>query len=97
VISMQLLAPKSLRSSRRRTPKVLTAAVTTSNGAAFTGAALGAYDFINIMSYDHCGWSVKACEHAGLAESKKELARRLVVRSRQRSPVSADFGLTSTW
>jgi GH18 family chitinase len=38
--------------------KLLTAAVATWNGADFSDGALAEYDFINLMSYDHCGsWS----------------------------------------
>lgn len=37
--------------------------------------ALGAVDFLNVMSYDQCGsWSERACEHSTLAQADIDLA-----------------------
>ncbi|HSC87150.1 MAG TPA: glycosyl hydrolase family 18 protein [Polyangiaceae bacterium] len=54
--------------------KLLTAAVATWNGDDFSSAALAEYDFINVMSYDHCGTWTDACEHSSLADTNSELA-----------------------
>src|SRR5690606_23865196 len=55
------------------TGKLLTAAVATWNGSDFSDAALTEYDFINLMSYDHCGsWSA-ACEHSTYDDAVSEL------------------------
>lgn len=53
--------------------KLLTAAVATWNGADFSDAALAEYDFINLMSYDHCGSWSDACEHSTYEDSVSEL------------------------
>lgn len=54
--------------------KLLTTAVATNNGAAFSAAALAEYDFINLMAYDACGWSTVPCEHSSLTRVDEELA-----------------------
>ncbi len=53
--------------------KLLTAAVATWNGDDFPDAALAEFDFINLMSYDHCGTWSDACEHSLYSESLTEL------------------------
>lgn len=53
--------------------KLLTAAVATWNGDDFPDAALAEFDFINLMSYDHCGTWSDACEHSLYSESLSEL------------------------
>lgn len=54
--------------------KLLTAAVATWNGGDFPDGALARFDFINLMSYDHCGSWSDACDHSTYAESISELA-----------------------
>lgn len=54
--------------------KLLTTAVATNNGAAFSAASLAEYDFINLMAYDACGWSDVPCEHSSLERVDEELA-----------------------
>ena len=52
--------------------KLLTAAVAEYRRDRYR--ALGAADFLNIMSYDQCGgWSEKACEHSTLTQAQKDL------------------------
>jgi spore germination protein YaaH len=53
--------------------KVLTAAVATKNGEAFSMTALEAYDFINIMAYDHCSWSDTPCDQASMTGARADL------------------------
>lgn len=53
--------------------KLLTAAVATKNGDDFSSKALGEYDFINLMAYDHCGWSETPCEHSSMKRTLEEL------------------------
>lgn len=54
--------------------KLLTAAVATWNGDDFSDGALAEYDFINLMSYDHCGSWSSACDHALYSKTLEELA-----------------------
>ncbi len=53
--------------------KVLSAAVATKNGEAFTRASLDAFDFINIMAYDHCSWSDVPCDQASMEGTHEDL------------------------
>lgn len=55
------------------TDKLLTAAVATWHGQDFTDGALAEYDFINVMSYDHCGTWTEACEHSTPSGAQDEL------------------------
>lgn len=54
--------------------KLVTAAVATWNGDDFPDTALQTFDFINLMSYDHCGTWSGACEHSNYEESIEELS-----------------------
>lgn len=53
--------------------KLLTAAVATWNGDDFSDGALAEYDFLNLMSYDHCGSWSSACDHALYSKTLEEL------------------------
>ena len=53
---------------------LLTVAVANWNGDDFPDGALAEYDFINIMSYDHCGPWNPNCEHSSLASTNEDVA-----------------------
>lgn len=53
---------------------LLTVAVANWNGDDFPDGALAEYDFINIMSYDHCGPWNPGCEHSSLAGTNEDVA-----------------------
>jgi len=53
--------------------KLLTAAVATKNGDPVPDTALEAYDFINIMAYDHCSWADEPCDQAGIEGVQEDL------------------------
>jgi GH18 family chitinase len=54
---------------------LITVAVATWNGDDFPDAALATFDFINLMSYDHCGsWTAEPCDHSSYADSLDELS-----------------------
>lgn len=61
--------------------KLMTAAIATKNGPAFDSAALGEYDFLNLMAYDHCSWSDEACDQASLEGVEEDLRYWLQERS----------------
>jgi GH18 family chitinase len=54
--------------------KLVTAAVGQWYGDLIPASAYAAYDFINVMSYDHCGDWTPACEHASMDWANKDLA-----------------------
>lgn len=60
--------------------KVLTAAVATKNGEPISKAALDAYDFINLMAYDHCSWSDEPCDQASMEGTLADLEYWTVTR-----------------
>ncbi len=53
--------------------KLLTAAVANWNGDDFSDGALAEYDFINVMSYDHCGTWTDACEHSSPGDTQQDM------------------------
>jgi GH18 family chitinase len=54
--------------------KLVTAAVGQWYGNNIPASAYAAFDFINLMSYDHCGDWTPPCEHASMDWANKDLA-----------------------
>ncbi len=54
-------------------PKLVTAAVANWNGDSFASDALAAFDFINVMSYDHGSWWEAPGAHSSLHDSISDI------------------------
>lgn len=65
---------KKLGAALRADGKLMTSAVGLWYGPNITKAALDEFDFINVMSYDHCGsWSPSPCEHSTMASARSDM------------------------
>jgi chitinase len=66
-----LLQTLSMRLAKYPERKLLTAAVAEYRKERYR--ALGSVDFLNIMSYDHCGYTSEVCEHSTLSQAQVDL------------------------
>lgn len=64
---------KKLGAALRARGKLMTSAVGLWYGDNITNGALAEFDFINVMSYDHCGSWSGACEHSSMSSARSDI------------------------